>query len=303
MRDSYARVGTTTVMATLASAPLESLYTSCEDIKRSTAVTAGTANIAGVHLEGRYLNAVRRGAHATELLSSLDADEVSSILERILPNKAHVSAALELADDAFYDAVLSKGATLGIAHSDATYDEALNALNKGAISFTHTFNAMRPLHHREPGNIAASLLSDAYSEIICDGEHVHPAMVQMLARLKPTEKVVLITDSMEGAGCPDGEYAIAGQKVFVRDGKAVNVDGALAGSTLDMLTALRNYVRFTGTPLETALLAATLNPATMVGLEGTCGSLKEGLRADVLVINDKESLTLDAVYAAGQKIN
>ncbi len=303
MRDSYAKVGTTSVMATLASAPIESLYDSCDAICSNAETTPGTSNIIGVHLEGRYLNVTRRGAHATELLAAPDADEVSSIIDRVHPNKTHVSAALELADDGFYNTVLSRGATLGIAHSDATYDEATAALEKGAISFTHTFNAMRPLHHREPGNIAASLLSDAYSEIICDGEHVHPAMISMLARLKPSDKLVLITDSMEGAGCPDGEYAIAGQKVFVKDGKAINVDGALAGSTLDMFTALKNYMRFTGTPLETALVAATLNPAKMVGVDNVCGQLKEGLRADILLINDTENISLDAVYAAGEKIN
>ena len=303
MRRDYAASGTTTLLATLASAPLDSLYESIDSINANRENNPSYASIAGVHLEGRYLSEKRRGAHASELLKEPDAEELGLLAEAMLPAPFHVSAALELAPDSFYDAVISRGGTLGIAHSDATYEEAMAALSKGAVSFTHTFNAMRPIHHREPGNVTAALLSDAYAEIICDGEHVHPAMIEMLSRLKPENKVVLITDSMEATGCADGEYAIAGQKVFVKDGKAVNVDGALAGSTLNMLTALKNYMSFCSLTLEKALNAATLNPANMVGISHLCGSLKTGKRADIILLDDKDKLDVFAVYAAGGKAN
>lgn len=302
MRLSYAKSGTTTFMATLASAPIDELYASCETINRAREAEGGKATVAGIHLEGRYLNPECRGAHATELLAPLSADEAGKLVDAMLPAPAHVSAALELADDDFYDAVLSRGATLGMAHSNATYDEAITALNKGAISFTHTFNAMRKLHHREPGNISASMLSDAYSEIICDGEHVHPAMVSMIDRLKAKGKLVLITDSMQGAGCPDGEYTIAGLPVFVKNGRAVNTDGALAGSTLDLFTALKNYMRFCGRTLEEAIPAATSTPAEMVGLSDVCGKIKKGLRADFVILDSKESMNIASVIAAGTDV-
>ncbi len=302
MRDSYAAVGTTSFMATLASAPLESLYDSVEAIGENYATAPGTASVVGVHLEGRYLNSARRGAHAAELLATLDAAELGALLDAMHPMRAHVSAALELAEDDFYDAAKSRGATLGLAHSDATYSEAMEATKKGATSFTHTYNAMRPLHHREPGNIAAAMLSEAYSEIICDGEHVHPAMVEMLSRLKPQDKLVLITDSMEASGCEDGEYEIAGQKVYVRGGKAVNVDGALAGSTLNLFTALKNYMSFCSLTLEEALPCASANPADMVGATSVCGRIKEGLRADFIVLDSKENMNITAVYAAGERV-
>lgn len=303
MRRSYAAKGTTTVMATLASATPESLEASAAAIGSSREEKSGMTTIAGVHLEGRYLNPSRRGAHATELLAPLDGSEAGAFIDKMMPTPVHVSAALELADDSFYNVVLSRGATLGLAHSDATYEQAMCAVDKGAVSFTHTFNAMRPIHHREPGNAAASIMCDrAYSEIICDGEHVHPAMIDMLRRMKPKDKIVLITDSMEAAGCDDGEYAIAGQKVFVKNGRAVNVYGALAGSTLDLFCALKNYMRFCSVTLEEAIPTATLNPALMVGIDDICGSISEGKRADFLILDSKENMNLLEVWAAGEKV-
>ncbi len=298
LRRSYAAVGTTTVMATLASAPLDELYASAEAINAERVPTGGLATVAGIHLEGRYLAPECRGAHATELLAPLDGNELSQLLEAMLPLPVHVSAALELAGDDFYEAAASHGATLGMAHSNATYDEAMNAVSRGARSFTHTFNAMRRIHHREPGNAVAAMLSGAYSEIICDGEHVHPAMVSVLHKMN-ADKFVLITDSMEGAGCADGEYSIAGQKVFVRDGRAVNVDGALAGSTLDLFTALKNFMRFCGLTLEEALPAASSTPAAMVGLDGICGRIARGTRADFIVLDSKSDMNIISVTAAG----
>ena len=303
LRDSYAKVGTTTFMATLASAPKEDLIASMDAIAANRDEVGGTATIGGVHLEGRYLCEKRRGAHATHLLAKPDAGEINEFIDKMLPAPFHVSAALELADRDFYDAVISRGGTLGIAHSDATYEEALAAIENGATSFTHTFNAMRPIHHREPGNITAALLSDAYTEVICDGFHVNPAVVQMLNRIKSPNRIVLITDSMEATGATDGEYSIAGQKVFVVNGKAVNEEGAIAGSTLDLHSALKNYMSFCGLTLEEALPAATINPASMVHLDGVCGMIKEGFRADLLVIDSKDALNIEAVYSAGAKVN
>ncbi len=301
MRRSYAKRGATTLMATLASAPLNDLFLSAKYINENRDVLPGAATIGGIHLEGRYLNMEKRGAHAAELLHAPDGAEVGRLIDAMKPLPTHVSAAPELADDEFFSSVYSKGATLGIAHSAATYDQSVSFVKRGARSFTHTFNAMRQIHHREPGNAAASILCDeAYSEVICDGEHVHPAMIELLYRVKPKDKLVLITDSMEAAGCPDGEYAIAGQKVFVLNGRALNVEGALAGSTLDLFTALKNFMRFCNISLEEALPAATSNPAKMIGLYSSCGEIASGKRADIIVIGDKRNPEIEAVYAAGK---
>lgn len=304
MRKAYAAVGTTTVMATLASATLDSFHTSMDIIGKEREPVPGLATIAGIHLEGRYLNVKRRGAHAESLLAPLCADEAEDLIERMLPLPIHITAACELdGGEEFVRRVVSLGATCGMGHSDATYEESMKAAAWGVTSFTHTFNAMRPIHHREPGNMVASLLCDsAYTELICDGEHVHPAMIRMARRTKPADKLTLITDSMEAAGCCDGEYAIAGLKVFVKNGKAVNEDGALAGSTLDLFTALKNYMRFCNVSLEEALPCATLNPAAMVGVADRCGQIKEGLRADFIVLTDCLNPEIEAVYASGVKV-
>lgn len=303
LRESYARTGTTTVMATLASVPLDGLKRTAEVINRNRSVAPGLATIAGIHLEGRYLNPLKRGAHNPEYLAPLGDPEAKELLEQMLPLPLHVSAALELDDGSFTELVKGLGGTLSVAHTNATYDEAVTAVRRGAMSFTHTFNTMPPLHHREPGAAGASLMCDeAYSEIICDGLHVHPAMVRMLERLKPRDKVVLITDSMEAAGMSDGEYSIAGLPVTVKDGKAVNHEGALAGSTLDLMTALRNFMDFCSLTLEESLPAATSNPAEMVGLQNVCGRIKTGMRADLIILNDKETAAIDSIWAAGKRV-
>ena len=304
MREAYAKAGTTTVMATLASATMDSFRASADALRENRMPSPGLAHIAGIHLEGRYLNPKRRGAHSGELLAPLDPDELEALLNDFSPFPVHVSAAIEQeGGEEFVKRAVKLGATVGMAHSDATYEEAMQAVDWGVTSFTHTFNAMRAVHHREPGNAIASVLCDsAYTELICDGEHIHPAMIELASRLKPADKLVLITDSMEATGMPDGEYRIAGVPVHVRGGKAVNDDGALAGSTLDLFHGLTNYMKFTGKSLEEALPCATENPAKMVGIDMICGSLEVGHRADILFIDEKTKPEIEAVYVDGEMI-
>ena len=304
MRRSYAQSGTTTVFATLASETVENLNKSFEAIKPNFVPGSGMANIAGIHLEGRYLNPKRRGAHPAHLLAPLDPAELKTFLEAMKPLPARVSAAVEMeGGEEFIKTALSEGAIVAIAHSDAKYDEAVRCVELGVTGFTHTFNAMSPLHHREPGCIAASLLCDsAYSEFICDGEHIHPEMIRMASKLKPAEKFVLITDSMEAAGCSDGEYSIAGQPVIVKNGKALTLDGAIAGSTLDLFTAMKNYMKFAHKTLEEAVPAATSNPADMMGAGQNCGRIEKGRYADLLILTEYENPEIESVWIGGEKI-
>lgn len=304
MRHAYAKAGTTTIMATLASDVMDGLYRSIATIQQQREVTPGLATIAGIHLEGRYLNEKKRGAHATSLLAPMNADEVENLLSRMLPLPVHMSGAFELpGGDESIRRATGLGVTCSLAHTNASFEEACHAVDTGVISFTHTFNAMHALHHREPGAPAAALLCNhAYAEFICDGEHLHPAILQLAYRMKPVDKLLLITDSMEATGCPDGEYAIAGQKVFVKNGRAVNEEGALAGSTLNLFDAICNFMRFCSAPMEQVLPFATSNPADMLGISHVCGRLKEGLRADVLRINDLSSPAIIDVWCAGQRV-
>ncbi len=304
MRQSYAKAGTTTLMATLASAEPESLDNSIRVINAQRDVKPGMATIAGIHLEGRYLNPGRRGAHAPQLLAPLDPVELKSYLDKMMPLPIHVSAAVEMENgDAFIKCACGCGATVAMVHSDATYDQTRHAVKMGVRSFSHTFNAMKPVHHREPGNAVGSLLSDeCWSEFICDGEHLNPAIVKMASRCKPADKFMLVTDSMAAAGCSDGNYSIAGLPVIVKNGRAVNEEGALAGSTLDLFKAITNTMAFCDLPLEEVIPFATSNPAAMLGISDVCGQIRMGCRADFILIEDKENPVIESVWCAAARV-
>ena len=294
MAKSYLDSGVTTVLPTLASAPLSELETSIDSINALRAEAAASEgvlpHVAGTHLEGRYLNVKRRGAHAADLLVKPDPVELEALLTR-MDGARHVSAALELDEDGqALRRALELGATVSLGHSDADYATATELIAKGVTALTHTFNAMPPLHHRDGGVVAAGLTSDtALCEMICDGFHIASHMVKLAYRLAG-ERLVLITDSMEATGCPDGEYRIAGNPVTVKDGKARTHDGAIAGSTLSMWEAVNNLRDFADTTLENAIYAATMAPALEVGLADEIGSLEVGKRADLLILEDEGAI-------------
>ncbi len=286
---SYLSSGVTAVLPTLASAPLDVLHSAIDRIQ-AVEEDATLPYIAGIHLEGRYLNPAKRGAHAPELLFPLDPDEMEGILSRI-HGARHLSAALELeGGEAFLSRALSLHATVGLGHTAADYATANAFIDRGVTSMTHLFNAMLPLHHRGGGAVAAGLLSNrTFCELICDGVHIAPEMVK-LAYTLARERLVLITDSMEATDCADGEYSIAGMPVTVKDGRAVTHDGAIAGSTLSMWQAVFNLCDFAGIPFADALYAATMAPAQAVGLDGELGSLESGKRADLLILEDERTI-------------
>ncbi|MBQ7827630.1 MAG: N-acetylglucosamine-6-phosphate deacetylase [Clostridia bacterium] len=300
---SYAKAGTTSVMPTLASDTLDSLEASVKAIAEYEN-TPGYAAFAGVHLEGRYLSHTKRGAHPEWLLSSPSCDEIKRFKTLAEDTRMRLSIAPEIeGSDDMIHAALELGVTVSAAHTDANYEQLIHAVDEGVTGFTHTFNCMRPIHHRDPGGAGAALLCDrAYAEFICDGMHIAPEMILLSHKVKDPDKLVLITDSMEAAGCPDGEYSIAGLPVFVKDGKAVNIEGTLAGSTLDMFTGMVNYMKFCSIPLEEALPKATINPAKMICADGELGSIAAGKRADLIIISDPENPAIDTVIAGGLKV-
>ena len=294
MAKAYLDDGVTTVLPTLASSPLPELEGAIDRLgvlaDEAAASEGALPFVAGVHLEGRYLNVKRRGAHAADLLVAPDPDELAALLSRIRGAR-HVSAALELdTDGAFLDRALSLGATVALGHTDADFATARALMEQGVTALTHTFNAMPPLHHRDGGAVAAGLLSEGvFCEMICDGFHIAPHMVR-LAYTLAGERLTLITDSMEATGCADGEYRIAGNPVTVKDGKARTHDGAIAGSTLTMWQAVQNLRDFAGVSFENAVYAATMAPAREIGLEGEIGSIEAGKRADLLLLEDERTI-------------
>ena len=300
MTVSYVNSGVTSIMSTLATSAYDEL---CAAIDRIVDYDGKYAEaILGIHLEGRYLNPKFKGAHAEWLLAEPDAAEIAELVRKMSrAGLVHVSAALELDKSGdFTRAAIENGATVGIAHTGANYEEAQLAFDRGAVSITHTFNAMTPLHHRDGGVITAALNNDeVYCELIADGFHVAPAVVKLLYNMKG-EHTVLVSDSMEATDCPDGEYSIADLPVTVRDGKATTREGAIAGSTLSLIDGIKNLANFAHIRFEDALYCATASPAMMVGAYDSVGSLDVGKRANMLVLDDE--FNVKSVILDGNKV-
>ena len=193
----------------------------------------------------------------------------------------------------------SRVCSVSLAHSCSDYDTARQAFARGANHVTHVFNGMPAFHHRDPGIVGAAVGTGAYVELICDGVHVHPAVVRSVFQLFGGDRVCLISDAMRACGMPDGQYDLGGQEVTVANGCATIATGSLAGSITPLSQCFRRTVQF-GIPLEDALKAATINPARSVGLGDTVGSLTPGKRADVLVLD--RALNVRHIVFGGQQI-
>ena len=301
MAKSYLSSGVTTVMPTLASAPMSDLTSAISIINELSEEKENMPYIAGVHLEGRYLNPAKRGAHSPDLLASLDATELDNIIPSI-KGVCRISAAFELdTDGSFMKRALDLGAMVSLGHTCADYKTTVELIKRGLSSITHLFNAMPPLHHRDGGAVCAGLTEPVFCELICDGFHIAPEMIGMSYRLAGYEdRIVLISDSMEATGCADGEYTIAGMPVTVSGGRARTHDGAIAGSTLSLWDGVLNLKEFACIPLERAIYCATMAPARAAGIAHLVGSITEGKRADMLLVDRKNGCRIDSVYCGGQ---
>ena len=291
MSDSYKEKGSTSVMATLATVTLNELYGAIERISAES--MSEESVFIGIHLEGRFLNEKRKGAHNASLLAPLEVNEIGGLVNAMKrAGYAHVSAALELDESGDFTAeAIRCGATLGLAHTNATYEESAKAFERGAVSLTHTYNAMSPLHHRDVGAVGAGLLTEGvYCELICDGFHVSPEAVRLAYILKK-DKIVLITDSVAGTCMPDGESSIGGLSVFIKDGKVRLADGTIAGSTLTLADGVKNLAEFAKIPYEDAIYCATASPAKMIGAYDSIGSIDEGKMANMIILDEDNNVS------------
>ena len=289
MAADYAANGVTALCPTLASDTFENWKKAAQRVEKS-----GISAFVGLHLEGRYLSPEKRGAHAAELLCLPNADEVQELASIAPSHPLRVSYAPELdADGSFAAAMRQAGVLLSMGHTNADYQTAMTAIDRGVSAATHLFNAMPPLHHRAGGPLAAALNEDVFVELICDGVHVAPEMVKLAFRAKG-EKLVLISDSMVGTGCPDGDYSIAGMRVILKNGRAETTEGALAGSTANLLDEVRKLATFGGISFGKALYSATAAPAALLGMTGKLGTLRPGARADLILLRGDDLTRLGA---------
>jgi len=280
----HRRHGTTAMLASLASAPVEELCRQLATVAR--VVPRSDGQLLGAHLEGPFLSVRRCGAHDPEHLRLPDLEVFARLLDAAAGTLRTITLAPELPGaSALIDAASAAGVTVAVGHTDATYDEVTAAFGRGARIATHLFNGMSPLGHREPGAPLAALDSGAVCEVINDGHHLHPAVVRLVGAVDPT-RLVLVTDAASAAGCADGPYKLGGRRVVLRDGEVrLPETGSLAGSTLTMDVAVRRAVQEVRLPLPTAVAAATGNPAAALGSDSR-GSLATGKVADLLHLDD-----------------
>jgi N-acetylglucosamine-6-phosphate deacetylase len=240
----------------------------------------------GIHLEGPFLSHSKRGVHPPDLLLEPDIAVFDRMYEAAEGNIRLMTLAPELPGAVEFAAhAIARGVRVSVGHSNATAVETRAAIAAGAVSATHTFNAMRPLDHREPGILGVVLATDSlFAELICDGIHNTPEMVKIWWRCKGPERAILITDAMSAAGMPDGEYSLAGLKIQVADGKA-SFGEVLAGSVLSLDKALTNFLAFTGASVEQGLRLLTANPAAMTGFGDRAGSLALGAAANLVAVD------------------
>jgi len=234
---------------------------------------------AGVYLEGPFLNAEKNGAHDKTLICPADPDFIETIKNKV----TFIAIAPEIEGNMeVIKTLISNGIRVTLAHSSADYKTGKEAYANGATQLTHTFNAMNPLTHREPNLIGAALENDrVFCEAICDGVHVHPAVIRILYRILGPRRMLLISDSMAATGYPDGEYLLGNLKVIVKDHIAHTEYGAIAGSTTNLMNMMRNVVSF-GIPMEDAIQMATLTPARAAGIDYVKGSIAIGKKADLI---------------------
>lgn len=254
----------------------------------------GGARVVGVNMEGPFIAKERKGAQKEEDILPPDFPlfqrfyEESGGIVRLVDVAPEQPGGLEFVEKA------SQLCTVSIAHTTADYDQAKAAFDKGVTHATHLFNAMSGLHHRKPGVVGAVFDdSRVRGELICDGFHIHPAVLRAAFRLLG-DRALIVSDSMRANGMPEGEaFDLGGQMVTVHQGKALLPDGTIAGSVTNLHQEIKNLVSF-GVPFEQAVKAATLLPARAIGLDGEIGSIAPGKRADLVVLD--ENLDIAAVY-------
>ena len=295
--------GTTRTLISLVTAPVDDLIEQLGWI--TDAVRRGPGpdgHVVGAHLERPFLCQAKRGAQHPGYIIDPDQAAMAALLNagngyvRTITIAPEAPGALDLIEQ-----VTAAGVVAAVGHTDATYSQAAAAFARGASLVTHTYNGMRPPHHREPGPVPAALDARATCEVSNDGVHVHPAAVRMLAECR-YDRLILITDAIDATGIGDGNYQLGGQDVVVADGQArLAADGALAGSTLTMDEAVRRAVVEVGLPVTAASAAASGNPARLLGIADRCGAVAAGLDADLVLLDD--DFRLRRVMAQGSWIN
>jgi N-acetylglucosamine-6-phosphate deacetylase len=291
---SLAAEGTTSFLATTMTArqaDIEQVLSAVNDFMKAPLVGA---KVLGVHLEGPFLSIKKVGAQRADLLLELDSDLIKKWQAISGDAIKLITLAPELKNSFEFIEYLTKhNIVASIGHTNATFAEAMAAIDAGCTHVTHLFNAMSGIHQREPGVVTAALLSEKVStELIVDNAHLHPAIVRLISKMKGLDKIILVTDAMRAKCLPDGRYDLGGQQVDVKKGVAKLSDGTLAGSTLNLISAIKNMREFTDYEWIDVFRFASENPAKMLGIFDRKGSLAVGKDADFVVLDEKMDVVM-----------
>ena len=293
----HRRYGTTGMLPTLISDDAEVMARAVQATR--DAIAAKVPGVLGIHLEGPYIAPARKGTHDAGKFRVPDANEVR--MATALDNGVTlITLAPERVPRETIQQMVANGAIVAAGHTAGTYDEIRVGLDAGITGFTHLYNAMSPLQGRDPGAVGAALEdADSWCGVIVDGVHVHPASLRIALAAKPRGKVFLVTDAMPMVGSDNPAFELYGETITAVDGVVRNAAGALAGSALDMITAVRNTVGLLGLSLAEASRMASTYPAQFLGLDDRYGHIAAGYQADFVLLD--ADLQVQATWIAGQR--
>lgn len=283
--EAHRRFGTTAFLPTLISDDIPVIRRAIAAVR--SAIEQQVPGVIGIHIEGPFINAQRRGAHDAAKVRALDEAGVQALMESS-GGSTLVTLAPEAATPEAIRRLAGAGLLVCAGHTDATFEQMRAAFAAGVRGVTHLFNAMSPLGSREPGAVGAALHDpQCWCGIIVDGRHVHPATLQLALRAKRLDRFMLVTDAMPCVGAAQDSFLLQGRRIQVRDGVCVDDGGVLSGSAIDMATAVRNAMDLLGLPIEQAVAMASAHPARFLGLEGERGRIAPGCRADLVVADER----------------
>jgi N-acetylglucosamine-6-phosphate deacetylase len=280
---AHRRYGTTGFLPTLISDDLSVVEAALTAVREAR--SAGVPGVLGAHIEGPFLSYARQGIHDPEHFRALDAPALD-LLTRDWGGRVVATLAPEMVDRDAVRRLTAAGVILAAGHTNATYAQMRDGFADGFTGVTHLFNAMSPLLARDPGVVGAALESDAWCGIIVDGRHVDPVVLRLGLKCHPLDRFMLVTDAMPCVGGDRHSFTLQGKTIFVRDGACYDGEGRLAGSDLDMASAVRNAVRQLGLGLAEASTMASGAPAAFLGLARETGRIAPGLRADLVLLDD-----------------
>ena len=280
---AHRRFGTTGFLPTLISDDLDVIDRAMRAVE--TAIEQGVPGVLGIHIEGPYLSARRRGIHSLDRLRDLD-EEGLALLTSLKRGRALVTVAPEAATPAMIGRLAAAGVVVAIGHTNASYDEARRVLDAGATGVTHLFNAMSQLGNREPGVVGAAMDDpDCWCGLIVDGRHVHDATLKIALRARPLDRFMLVTDAMPSVGMTEKVFDLHGRRITVQNGVCMDENGTLAGADLDMAAAVRNAVERLDLTLPQAAFMAAAAPAAFMGLDDRRGRIAPGMTADLVLLD------------------